>query len=63
MGHVMSDAEWFLVMSEEYEESEEKKIAKMKFSLLVPLFKYHKIVNRIGIFHVNLSFVGLTLVP
>jgi len=46
----MSDAEWFLVMSEEYEESKEKKIAKTKFSLLVPLFKYHKIVNRIGIF-------------
>lgn len=40
-----------------------KEIAKKKFSLLVPLFKYHKIVNRIGIFHVNLPFVGLTLVP
>jgi len=41
----------------------EKNIAKMKFSLLVPIFKYHKIVNRIGIFHVNFPFVGLTLVP
>ena len=40
-----------------------KKIAKMKFSLLVPQFKYRKIVNRIGIFHVNFPFVGLTLVP
>jgi hypothetical protein len=38
MGHVMSGAEWFLVMSEQYEESE-KKIAKKKFSLLVPLFE------------------------
>lgn len=25
LGHVMSDAEWFLVMSEEYEESGKKK--------------------------------------
>jgi len=44
MGHVKSDAKWFIVLSEEYEESEGKKIAKMTFSLLVPLFKYHKIV-------------------
>jgi len=28
MGHVMSDAEWFLVMSEQYEESEEKRLLK-----------------------------------
>jgi hypothetical protein len=31
MGHVMSDAEWFLVMSEEYEESEEKRLLRWNF--------------------------------
>jgi hypothetical protein len=28
IGHVMSDAEWFVVMSEEYEESKEKRLLK-----------------------------------
>ena len=50
-------------MSEEYEESKEKRSLKWNFHYWYHYLNSIKLSTGLGFFHVNLPFVGLTLVP